>query len=277
MNKSQVTTLLKQSGFAPNKSLGQNFLVDENITAKIASNTIPPDEFVLEIGAGLGSLTEELIKRAKKVVAVEIDGGFFRILCDRFSASANLELIHADALKLDFSEISRKYFDGKRFCVAGNLPYYITSQLIIAVIESGVVNRFVAMVQSEYCDRLCAKPGDVNYGAITASVAYYGKIEPLFSVGSSCFFPKPKVDSRVFAIDPNPVFNVERKAYTKVVRGLFAMRRKTVYNNMMKMQISPKVALNVLQNVGISPSQRAEKLSPGDFAKIAELLETTSP
>ncbi len=269
-NIGYAKSTLKKYSLAALKQLGQNFLCDANITANIANAAVPQGGNVLEIGPGMGALTHALLGRAKKVVAIELDEGMTRVLADTFSDS--ITLIHADALKVDFCEIGREHFGGEEFAVAGNLPYYITAKLLLKILESDAdITTLTAMVQREVANRIAANPGDSDYGALSASLQYYGNSEILFGVSKNCFYPVPDVESAVIRFTRQAVFDVEREDYTKVVRGLFGMRRKTVSNN-------AKSALNIkgerldmlLEGSGVKPTDRAENISPKQFATLTK-------
>lgn len=268
-----VTELLDRHNLAPLKKLGQNFLLDENVVNKIAEAASDGGN-VLEIGPGMGALTRALAKRSGKVVAVEIDAGMLRVQQETLADLDNVTVLHQDILKTDLREIGETYFGGEPFCVAGNLPYYITAKCILQVLDSGApVKRFTAMVQREVADRLASQPGNGDYGALTASVAYYGTMEMLFPVGAGCFYPKPDVESAVVRILPEKQFTVEREAYSKAVRILFAMRRKTVQNNLKNgIGVNAVTAGELLERAGIGAMQRAEELPPEAFARLAEVL-----
>ena len=269
-----ISELLKKYQLAPLKKLGQNFLRDENIVSKIAEAAVQPGENALEIGPGLGVLTQALARRAKKVVAVEIDKGMVQVLSQTLEGLENTRVLWQDFLKADLQQIAQEHFGGEPFAVVGNLPYYITSKCLLAVLEAQApVLRFTAMVQKEVAERLMAGPGDANYGAITASVAYYGRVQQLFTVSRNCFLPAPDVDSAVIGIEPKAQFGVPREDYTKIVRGLFAQRRKTLQNNMKNsLQMKNDEIQLALEKAGIPANSRAENLSSQDFAKLAEII-----
>ena len=269
-----VTDILGRHSMAPLKKLGQNFLIDENVVNKIAEAASDGGN-VLEIGPGMGALTRALAKCSQKVVAVEIDAGMLRIHEETLADLDNVTVIHGDILKTDIKKIGEEYFGGEPFCVAGNLPYYITAKCILQVLDSGApVKRFTAMVQREVADRLASQSGDSDYGALTASVAYYGSAEFLFPVSAGCFYPRPEVESAIVRILPEAQFDIDREAYTKAVRVLFAMRRKTVQNNLKNgIGVNATKAGELLEQAGIDPMQRAEELTPRQFAKLAEVLK----
>ena len=269
-----ISGLLKKYELAPLKKLGQNFLRDENIVNKIAEAAVRPGENALEVGPGLGVLTQALARRAKKVVAVEIDKGMVQVLSQTLDGLENTQVLWQDFLKADLQEIAREHFGSEPFAVVGNLPYYITSKCLLAVLEAQApVLRFTAMVQKEVAERLMAEPGDANYGAITASVAYYGRVRQMFQVSRSCFLPAPDVDSAVIGIEPRAQFDVPREDYTRIVRGLFAQRRKTLQNNMKNsLQMKNEQIQLALEEAQIPANSRAENLSPEDFAKLAKII-----
>ena len=266
----KIKETLEQFGLSPLKKLGQNFLKDANITRRIAEAAVLPGEDVLEIGPGLGALTDVLAERAGRVVAVEIDSGMTRALSHTLAHRNNVTVLHADILKTDIKKVAEEYFSGS-FAVAGNLPYYITSKCLFAVLESGApVTRFTAMVQKEVAERLAAKAGDKDYGALTASIAYYGAVQKILNVPAGCFLPEPDVDSAVIQFTPSKTMDVERKIYARTVKALFAMRRKTVQNNL-KAMLGAEEASAALELAGIDPKARAETLSPEIIARLAEI------
>lgn len=207
----ELSALLRAHNLAPLKSLGQNFLIDQNIVEKIAAAAVEPGGNVLEVGPGPGALTLQLARRAGRVVAVEIDRGMLGVLQETLAGQDHVQVLHADFLKIDLAKVAREYFDGQPFAVAGNLPYYITAKCLLKVLESPALpTRFTAMVQQEVAARLTARPGDKNYGAITASAAYYGGAEVLFPVGRGCFLPAPEVDSAIVQFRPRVCVAAER-------------------------------------------------------------------
>ena len=269
-----IKELLKSRGLAPLKKLGQNFLMDENIVEKIADSAVGASGNILEIGPGLGALTNALAARSRKVVAVEIDRGMVETLSCTLADRQNVTIIHQDILKTDLRRVGQEQFGGEPFAVAGNLPYYITSKCLLHVLEAGApVESFTAMVQKEVAERLAAGPGEDNYGAITASVAYYGKAELLFTVKPDCFLPRPDVESAVVKLVPGCCFDVDRGAYSKVVRGLFAMRRKTIANNLKaSFGVNSACAEDILEACGLSAKMRAEELVPESFVILSKIM-----
>ncbi len=270
----EISRLLSANNLSPLKKFGQNFLCDENIVRKIADSIgLTTESYVLEIGTGLGALTCALAQRAKKVVTVEIDQGLLKLHAQTLAGYDNIVVIDGDILKCDLSEICRDQFDGNPFSVCGNLPYYITSKILMQVLESGApVLSVTAMVQKEVAQRLCAQPGDTDYGALTASCHYYTTPELLFTVSRNCFYPAPDVDSAILQMNlACPVCAVPREQYTAVVRAAFAMRRKTIYNNLKGLCPDGDAAC-VLDSCGIDPKTRAQDLTPRDFCELSKII-----
>ena len=269
-----IAQLLEDYSLSPLKKFGQNFLCDKNIIQKIAEAAVPEQGLVLEIGPGLGALTQALASRARKVVAVEIDTGMVKVLGETLKGYHNVTVLNQDILKTDLKKISQHYFNGEKFYVAGNLPYYITSKCILSVLESGLpVQNVTAMVQKEVAQRLAARPGDSNYGALTASVNYFGGAQSLFDVSRTCFLPRPDVDSAVIQIHMEKALPVDREAYVRTVRGMFAMRRKTVLNNLQNSLSIPKErASEILLETGIPEKKRAQDLTSDQFMEITKKI-----
>lgn len=258
--------LLERHGFSFSKGLGQNFLINAAVPRRIAEGAAGN---VLEIGPGAGCLTYELCSRAEKVVAVELDGRLLPVLEESLSEFSNLTVINADILKTDLFSL----FDG-RYSVYANLPYYITTPVIMYLLESGApIDSITVMVQKEVAERFAAKPGDPDYGAITASIGYYAKIERLFSVPAGNFLPRPKVDSAVIRLTriPPPVPVGDEKILFRVIRAAFAMRRKTLVNNLkQEFSLSKEEGEKLLETLGLEKTVRGERLALADYAKIAD-------
>ena len=266
--------LLSKYGLAPLKKFGQNFLIDPNITGKIAdSMQLTKEDCVFEVGPGLGALTLALARRARKVVSVEIDRGLIAALDEILADVPNVTVIEGDILKTDVRNIVKEHFDGS-FSACGNLPYYITAGCVLKLIESGAKDVTV-MVQKEVADRLSARPGSKSYGVLTASVRYYTQPKTLFTVSKNCFYPSPDVDSAIVRMDLlEPPFPVSREIYLKTVRAAFAARRKTIYNNLAaafgKKSAAGDPAGEALLACNIDPAVRAEDLFPGDFLHLSK-------
>ncbi len=263
-----IARLLQDNGLSPLKKFGQNFLCDANIVEKIAAY-LPEGAPVLEVGTGLGALTRKLAERAEKVVSVEIDRGLLALHAQTLGDLANVSVTEGDILEVDLEQIWKDKFDCKSFHVFGNLPYYITSKIILRFLECGLpVRSMVCMVQKEVAQRLAAKPGDSDYGALSASCNYYCEPEYLFTVPKGCFLPAPDVDSAMIRLDlSRPRCDVRREDYVRVVRAAFSMRRKTIQNNL-KGIAQP----DALQRCSIDPKRRAQELSPDEFCMLARVI-----
>lgn len=275
----EVNKILKKYGFTFSKAMGQNFLINPDVCPAMAQE-LGADEHtgVLEIGPGIGVLTKELCKVAGKVVAVELDKRLYPVLEDTLSECDNFELVCGDVMKLDLSEIINTHFDGMTSVkVCANLPYYITSPIIMTLLESELaIDEIVVMVQKEAAERLCAEMGTRKAGAVTAAVRYYGVSEVLFEVGRESFMPSPKVDSAVIKItlSSNDEFEIEdKKAFFALVRAAFSQRRKTLVNSLSSaMPYSKGDVTNALKKIGLSESVRAEKMTMEDFAALTKIL-----
>ena len=274
-----VNGLLKRYGFTFSKALGQNFLIDGTVCPAMAQALCADGRTgVLEIGPGIGVLTKELCEVASKVVAVELDKRLYPVLGETLGGYGNFELVEGDVMKLDLTElIAEKFADCDSAKVCANLPYYITSPIIMALLESEApIDEIVVMVQKEAADRLCAKMGTRTAGAVTAAVNYYGKAEILFEVGRESFMPAPKVDSAVIKITvakENDYDINDKKAFFALVRAAFSQRRKTLVNSVSSsMGISKKDLTAALGSVGLDANVRAEKLTMEEFAALSNEL-----
>ena len=267
-----VRQLMAQYGIAPLKKYGQNFLIDGNIADNIAAAAVPNGACALEIGPGLGALTSRLVVRAQHVAAYEIDAGLVRALGDVLSEYNNFTLFHKDFLKADLDAELGPVFDGKDVYVAANLPYYITSPCIMRLVTAKLnIKRITVMLQKEVAQRICAPPGSKEYGAISAAVQYFAQPEMLFSVSPACFFPKPDVHSAVMTLHVQPCDTDWSEAYLRMVKAVFAMRRKTVISNLRQAYgISRDAALDVLRRADIDSNERAETLSVSDLVKLSK-------
>ena len=281
MNLADINTLkflLLKEGFSFKKSLGQNFLIDETVCPKMAENSCNENTGVLEIGPGVGVLTRELSKRAKKVVAIELDERLKKILPKTLGDLDNVEVIFGDAMKLDLRKIIEEHFEGcESVSVCANLPYYITSPIIMMLLESKLpITSVTVMVQKEAADRLCAEVGSRDAGAVTVAVTYYAEKEILFTVDRSSFMPPPNVDSAVIKLNirPEPPIMVsDEKRFFSFVKSAFAQRRKTLVNTVCNTQNIPKEKLrNILAALGIKETVRGEELTMEELAQISEML-----
>lgn len=265
-NIGTVKEILSRHGFSFSKGLGQNFIITPDICPKIAENgNAQPGYGIIEIGTGIGVLTAELAKRADKVCAVEIDSRLLPILDETLADFDNIKIFNEDVMKCDLHKLIREEFQGLRTAVCANLPYYITSPVIMLLLESRLpVDSITVMVQKEAAQRLCAKVGTRESGAITVAVNYYGTVRPVFSVSRGSFMPAPNVDSAVIRIDPAPEPRLDEeneKFFFKVVRSGFSQRRKTAANALSSQAGIPKEKVYAaLRDVGLSENARLEQL-----------------
>ncbi|MBO5210860.1 MAG: 16S rRNA (adenine(1518)-N(6)/adenine(1519)-N(6))-dimethyltransferase RsmA [Clostridia bacterium] len=281
MNLADVKTiesLLKPAGFDFKKSLGQNFLINDAVCPAMANAACDENTGVLEIGPGIGVLTVELSKVAKRVVAIELDDRLRKILPITLADCNNVEVIFGDAMKLDLKDIiAEKFSDCERVCVCANLPYYITSPIIMMLLESKLpIDNVTVMVQKEAAERLCAEVGSREAGAITVAVNYYSKPEILFEVDRYSFMPPPKVDSSVIKLNirPNPPINLnDEKSFFSLVKSSFAQRRKTLVNTVSNtMGINKDTLRQALVELGLSPTVRSEQLTLDELAALSNKL-----
>ena len=275
-----IKLILKKHGFSFSKALGQNFIVDGGICPAIAREAaLSKEDYVLEIGPGIGVLTAELCARAGKVVAVELDTRLPEILADTLADFDNFELVEGDILKLDLVQLFAEHFSGARKVkVCANLPYYITSPVIMALLESDLpLESITVMVQKEAGERLCAAVGTKQAGAVTAAVNYYAQAKELFFVPKESFLPSPKVDSEVIQLqvrEAPPVAVADETLFFKVIKAAFLQRRKAAANSLSAGLGMPKAeVIAMLESLGFEPSIRAEKFTMEDFASITAYLQ----
>lgn len=266
------------------KGLGQNFLVNPTVCPRMAEavkDGATGKIGVLEIGAGVGVLTKELLERADKVVCVELDTRLFPVLNDTLAGYDNLTLINEDILKADLDSIIKEHFEGMEIFVCANLPYYITSPVIMRLLEEKLpFNKIIVMVQKEAADRLCAKVGTRESGAVTVAVNYYAQAKKLFDVSRGSFMPSPKVDSCVIELDLTKKgdYKVTDEAlFFKMVKSAFAQRRKTILNSLSSgMGIGKDRITLAVENAGLSLTARAEALTMDELVtlsnKISEVI-----
>ena len=233
---SSTKDIINKYSFAFQKKFGQNFLIDSNILESIVSAAhITKDDFVLEIGPGIGTMTQYLCEAARQVVAVEIDKMLIPILKDTLSEYDNVEVINQDVLKLDIKALAQEKNNGKPIKVVANLPYYITTPIIMGLFESKVpIESITIMVQKEVADRMQTGPGSKDYGALSLAVQYYADAKVQLNVSASCFMPRPNVDSAVIKLTAHekPVVDVDETLMFKVIRASFNQRRKTLVNGL---------------------------------------------
>ena len=273
--------LMEKYNIKANKNLGQNFLIDENvIETAIEKSNIGKDDLLIEIGPGLGTLTKYLLEKAGRVICVELDERMIKILEDRFFLYKNFEVINNDILKVDLDKIiniAKKEYNLKSAKIVANLPYYITTPIIMKLLENKVmVDSITVMIQKEVADRLAEIPGGKNTGAITYTVYYYGKTEKILKVPKTSFIPEPSVTSEVIKIEirNNPPVSVKNeKEFFNLIKVAFLQRRKTLMNSLTNNGISSKEdLLNILHKLNIDEKIRSEKLTIEDFANIANEL-----
>lgn len=274
----QIKLLLARHGFKFSKDLGQNFLCDEEIPAAIAQEAgITPETCVVEVGPGIGALSAQLCKRAKKVVAIELDRRLPAILAETMAAFDNFTLVEGDVLKVDLPELCKEQFGDVPVIACANLPYYITTPAITALLECGCFKSVVVMVQKEAAQRICAQPGDKDYSAFTAQVAYFAKPSVILDVPHELFIPAPKVDSAVLKLDlweRTPVKGQKSEVF-RVIRAAFANRRKTFANGLCieyGKKLSKQRAEELLVSMGFAANVRGESLSVEQFGEIAVKL-----
>ena len=262
------------------KGLGQNFLVNPTVCPRMAEAVRESTDGkigVLEIGAGVGVLTKELLERADKVVCIELDARLFPVLNDTLSGYDNLTLINEDILKADLDSIIKEHFEGMEIFVCANLPYYITSPVIMRLLEEKLpFNKIIVMVQKEAADRLCAKVGTRESGAVTVAVNYYAQARKLFDVSRGSFLPSPKVDSCVIQLDLTKKgdYQVTDEAlFFKMVKSAFAQRRKTILNSLSSGMGIPKDKITLaVENAGLSLTARAEALTMDELVTLSNKI-----
>lgn len=281
MNLSDINTLknlLSRHGFSFKKSLGQNFLIDSSVCPAMAEAACNENTGVLEIGPGVGVLTYELSKIAKKVVAIELDERLKKVLPITLAECENVEIIYGDAMKLDLHKIIEEHFsDCDNVCVCANLPYYITSPIVMMLLESHLpIKSITVMVQLEAAQRLCAEVGSRDAGAVTVAVNYYAESEILFSVGRESFMPSPNVDSAVIQLkirENPPIVVKNEKKFFSLVKACFAQRRKTLLNTVSNtLKIDKNELRNALNQIGLSDTVRGEALTMEQLAALSDLI-----
>ena len=278
-NISVIKRLMSEAGITFRKDYGQNFLTNRIIPEDIADNcTDTENSLIIEIGPGVGCLTQELALRYKKVVAIEIDNGLIPILEKTLAEYDNVTVINQDVMKTDIAELVEKYSDGMPVSVCANLPYYITTPILMYLIESGVkFSSITVMVQNEVAQRLTAKAGSADYGAITAVLGYYGKARRLFKVSAGCFIPAPKVDSAVVRIDlyKDPPYKPKNeKLFRDLIKAAFEMRRKTLVNAISAKlpHINKQKLIESIVFLGFKENVRGEVLTTEAFVELSNLL-----
>ena len=279
-NPKYTIEVLQKYGFVFQKRFGQNFLIDTHVLDRIIeASEITKDDFVLEIGPGIGTMTQYLCEAAREVVAVEIDTNLIPILGDTLSAYDNVEVMNADILKVDIAKLADERNGGKPIKVVANLPYYITTPIIMGLFESHVpIDSITIMVQKEVADRMQEGPGSKEYGALSLAVQYYAKPEIVVNVPPSCFMPQPKVGSAVIRLTrhENPPVDVDNeKLMFQVIRASFNQRRKTLangLNNFGSFSLGKEEIQKSIEELGVPVNIRGEALSLEQFAKLSNII-----
>lgn len=279
-NPQETIAVLQKYGFNFQKKYGQNFLIDPHVLGKIiAAAQIGPEDFVLEVGPGIGTMTQYLAEAAGEVLAVEIDKKLMPILADTLSDYSNVTVINEDILKVDLKELIHQFSKGRPVKVAANLPYYITTPIIMSLFESGLpLESVTVMVQKEVADRMQAGPGSKDYGALSLAVQYYASPYIAANVPPNCFIPRPAVGSAVIRLtrhEKPPVETGDPDFMFRIIRASFNQRRKTLQNglhNSPELQIPKETVAKALTDMGLSPAVRGEKLTLAQFARLADLL-----
>lgn len=275
-----TVAVLQKYQFHFQKKYGQNFLIDPHVLNKIISAAnISEDDFVLEIGPGIGTLTQYLCKYARAVAAIEIDQNLIPILQDTLSECKNVMILHGDILKVDVKKLAEEHSNGKEIKVIANLPYYITTPVIMRLFESNArIERIVVMVQKEVADRMQAQPGTKDYGALSLAVQYYAKPKITAFVPPNCFMPRPKVGSAVIRLDCNQkhFISVKDEAFLfRVIRASFHQRRKTLVNGLSNAPDFPLTKQQICEGIGqagLPLKIRGEELTLAQFAQLADIL-----
>ncbi len=277
-NISVIRDVLSRHGFSFSKGLGQNFLINPTVCPRMAEmGNAQPGWGMIEIGAGVGVLTAELAQRADKVVCIEIDSRLLPILDETLAEYDNIKIVNQDVLKVDLHKLIAEEFPNMPVAVCANLPYYITSPIIMNLLESHLpISSLTVMVQKEAAQRICAMPGSREVGAVSIAVRYYCEPKVLFQVSRGSFMPAPDVDSTVIRLDirKQPAVDVKREEdFFRVVKAAFSQRRKTLSNTLSSgLSMNKTQIAELLERAGVASNLRAEQLSMQQFADIANAL-----
>lgn len=277
-NPQNTIEILQKYQFSFQKKFGQNFLIDTHVLDKIISSAeITKDDFVLEIGPGIGTMTQYLASAAREVVAVEIDKALIPILSDTLSGFDNVTIINNDVLKVDIGDLAQEHNNGRPIKVVANLPYYITTPIIMGLFESNVpIESITVMVQKEVAERMQVGPGTKDYGALSLAVQYYAKPYIVANVPPNCFMPRPKVASAVIRLERHkepPVSVVDEKLMFKIIRASFNQRRKTLangLNNSPEIHLPKDVITEAIEELGKGAGVRGEVLTLQEFATLSD-------
>jgi 16S rRNA (adenine1518-N6/adenine1519-N6)-dimethyltransferase len=281
-NPTNTLAVINRYNFAFQKKFGQNFLIDENVVEKIVRQAgVTGEDFVLEIGPGIGTMTQILCENAREVVAVEIDKNLIPILQDTLSEYSNVSVINDDILKVDINELAQVKNGGRPIKVVANLPYYITTPIIMGLFESNVpIDSITIMVQKEVAERMQEGPGSKDYGALSLAVQYYAKPEVVLTVPASCFMPRPKVDSAVIRLtrhETAPVQTTDASLMFKIIRASFNQRRKTLanaLNNSPEIHLPKQAITDAIMQLCGNPSIRGEALTLEEFARLSSIISS---
>lgn len=277
----ETKILMNRYHIKANKSLGQNFLIKEQVIQTIiASSQIEKEDLVIEIGPGLGTLTKYLLEKAGKVICIELDKKMLNILEDRFSLYENFELLNQDVLKVDLNKLieEKKQDTIKNVKIVANLPYYITTPIIMKLLEEKLdINSITVMIQKEVADRLIALPGEKETGSITYTVYYYAQAEGILEVSNNSFIPEPEVQSKIIKLNIRkeaPVKVQQKEKMFKIIKCAFMQRRKTLLNALVNTNIfsSKEEGIQILEKLGVDIKIRPEKLKLEDYAKLSDIL-----
>ena len=270
----KTAELVKKYNFKFSKSLGQNFLVDDSVPRDIVLGAeVDENDLVIEIGPGVGTLTVQLLNKAKKVVAIELDSDLIPILTEEIGSNPKFTLIHNDALKVDFNEIIG---EEKSVKLVANLPYYVTTPIIVKLLKENYdFKSLTIMIQKEVAERMNAEPGNKDYGALSLLVQYYCNTSIVRKVPPQCFIPRPKVDSIVIRLDrlQEPKVKVENeKLFFDIIRSSFNMRRKTLWNGVKNIGLSKENLELAFEEAGVDPKRRGETLTIEEFAMLSDKI-----
>ena len=279
-NPKKTIEVIQKFNFGFQKKFGQNFLIDDHVLTKIMDGAnVTKDDFVLEIGPGIGTMTQYLAERARKVLAVEIDTKLLPILQETLADYDNVEVLNHDILKVDINAIANQYNDGKPIKVVANLPYYITTPIIMGLFESGVpIDNITVMVQKEVADRMQVGPGTKEYGALSLAVQYYAEPYIIANVPPNCFIPRPNVGSAVIRLTRHtkpPVTVQDEKLMFRIIRASFNQRRKTLQNglnNASDLSFTKEQIVEAIESIGLKATVRGEALTLEQFAKLSDAL-----
>ncbi|KXZ40615.1 16S rRNA (adenine1518-N6/adenine1519-N6)-dimethyltransferase [Alkalithermobacter thermoalcaliphilus JW-YL-7 = DSM 7308] len=275
--------IVERYGFKFSKSLGQNFLVNSNIIQKILDGAqIGQDDYILEVGPGIGTLTKEMAKLSKKVVAVEIDKKLIPILSETLKDNENVEVINEDILKCDVKKIVDEKLNGGPIKLVANLPYYITTPIVMKFLEEDIpVSHIVVMVQKEVADRMKASPGTKDYGALSVAVQYYSDVDIITTVPKTMFIPQPNVESTVIRLKSytQPKYDlIDKDLFFRLVKASFSKRRKTILNALSTygLEFTKDEIKSALEEANIQETRRGETLSIEEFVKLANIMKKKS-